>query len=82
MVGICLVAMIAVVAAMAGSASAKLPEWGKCEASATHEGKYADAGCTQPVKKVYGKYTGGYEWTPLVEATSGNDGANLQVYTI
>ena len=77
MVGICLVAMIAAVAAMAGSASAKLPEWGKCEVSATHEGKYADAGCTQPVKKVYGKYTGGYEWTPLVEATSGNDGARL-----
>ena len=78
MVGVCLVAMIAVVAAVAGSASAKLPEWGKCEASATHEGKYADAGCTQPVKKVYGKYIGGYEWTPLVEATSGNDGAKLK----
>ena len=82
MVGVCLVAMIAVVAVMAGSASAKLPEWGKCEVSATHEGKYADAGCTQPVKKifkkVYGKYTGGYEWTPLVEATGGNDGAYLE----
>ena len=82
MAGVCLVATVAVVAGVAGSASAKsptkLPEWGKCEASATHEGKYADAGCTQPVKKVYKKYTGGYEWTPLVEATSGNAGVKLQ----
>jgi hypothetical protein len=79
MVGACLVMMIVVVAAMAGSASARLPEWGKCEASATHEGKYADAGCTQPVKKVYGKYAGDYEWSPLVEGTSGNAGAHLAV---
>jgi hypothetical protein len=78
MVGVCVVAMMVAVAAMAGGASAGLPEWGKCEASATHEGKYADAGCTQPVKKVYGKYAGGYEWSPLVEATNGHDGAKLK----
>jgi hypothetical protein len=79
MVGACLVTMIVVVAVMTGSASAKLPEWGKCQASATHEGRYADAGCTEPVRKVYQKYTGGYEWSPLLESTSGNDGAHLQV---
>jgi hypothetical protein len=78
MMGACLVTMVVVVAVMTGSASARLPEWGKCEASATHEGRYADAGCTQPVKKVYGKYTGGYEWSPLVEATNGRDGAKLK----
>ncbi len=75
---LCLLAVFALGALLAGTASAKLPEWGKCEASETHEGKYADAGCTQPVKKVYGKYSGGYEWTPLVEATGGNDGAYLK----
>jgi len=51
----------------ASSASAKLPEWGRCEASEQHQGRFADAGCTQPVKKVYGRYTGGYEWRPLSE---------------
>jgi hypothetical protein len=77
MLGACPVMAAVVIATMTGSASAKLPEWGTCTASATHEGKYADPGCIQPVKKVYGKYTGSYEWYPLVEATSGNPGAEL-----
>jgi hypothetical protein len=64
--GMCMVAVFAIAAVTATGASAeKLPAWGQCEASETHEGKYADAGCTEPVKKVYGKTTGGYEWHPL-----------------
>jgi hypothetical protein len=62
MLGICLIAMFALGAIMAGGASAKLPEFGACEAAPNHEGKYADANCVQPVKKVFKKYTGGYEW--------------------
>ena len=77
MLGACTIVAAVVIATTVASASAKLPEWGKCETSPTHEGKYADSGCIEPVKKVYGKYTGGYEWTPLVEATNGNDGAKL-----
>jgi len=60
--GLCLAATFAIAAVGASAASAKLPEFGGCEAAPTHEGKYADAGCVEPVKKVYGKYTGGYEW--------------------
>ena len=77
MLGACTIVAAVVIAAMVASASAKLPEWGKCEASPTHEGKYADSGCIEPVKKVYGKYTGGYEWTSLVEATEYGNGAEL-----
>jgi hypothetical protein len=64
--GMCMVAVFAIAAVTAAGASAeKLPAWGQCEASETHEGKYADPGCIEPVKKVYGKTTGGYEWHPL-----------------
>ncbi len=59
------------------STPAKLPEWGECVASETHEGRFGDSNCTEPVGKVFGKYNGGYEWYPLVEAESGNHGANL-----
>jgi hypothetical protein len=60
--GILLAAVFALGALTGASASAKLPEFGGCEVAPNHEGKYADAGCTEPVKKVYGKYTGSYEW--------------------
>ena len=50
----------------AATASAKLPEWGQCRETASGSGgKFANAGCTQRVKKVYGSYPGGYEWFPL-----------------
>ncbi|HUA10516.1 MAG TPA: hypothetical protein VMA83_00760 [Solirubrobacteraceae bacterium] len=59
-------------AVAASSASAKLPEWGQCRETASGSGgKYANAGCTQQVKKVYGSYAGAYEWYPL-ERTAGD----------
>jgi len=55
-----------VAAVAASSASAKLPEWGQCRETASGSGgKFANAGCTQPVKKVYGSYPGAYEWFSL-----------------
>lgn len=48
-----------VIFAAVSTASAKLPEWGECTAS--HGGKYSDAGC---IHRAHGK-TGEYEWTPL-----------------
>jgi hypothetical protein len=73
MLGVCLAATVALNAVGASGASAKsaLPEWGKCEATEGHTGgKYSDAGCTVPVKKVYGKYPGGYEWHALENGES------------
>jgi hypothetical protein len=68
MAGLCLVASVVLVACSAASASATLPEWGKCEATENGTGgKYADAACTQPVKQVSRSYPGGYEWYPLAE---------------
>ncbi len=55
MLGLCLVAVCAVVAVAATSASA-LPEWGKCEAKVG--GKYSDSNCT--VKAAKG--AGAFEW--------------------
>lgn len=70
--GVCLVAVVAFAAvATAGASAAKLPEFGACEVAPSHEGKYADANCTLPVKKVYGKYTGGYEWYTEAQARGG-----------
>jgi hypothetical protein len=57
MLGLCLVAVLAVAVVAASSASAAGPEWGKCEAKAN--GKYKDAGCTEKAKKG----EGAYEWT-------------------
>jgi hypothetical protein len=54
-------------------ATERLPEFGSCEAAPGHEGKYADAGCTLPVAKVYGKYNGSYEWH-----TGGLEGYNFE----
>ena len=48
MLGLCLVAALAVCAYAVSSASA-LPEWGKCEAKAG--GKYKDRNCTEKAKK-------------------------------
>ena len=55
MLGLCLLAALAVGAYAVSSASA-LPEFGKCEAKAG--GKYKDANCTEKAKKG----TGAYEW--------------------
>ncbi|HTZ65683.1 MAG TPA: hypothetical protein VMB51_16405 [Solirubrobacteraceae bacterium] len=55
MLGLCLVAVLAVCAYAVSSASA-LPEFGKCEAKAG--GKYKDANCTEKAKKG----EGAYEW--------------------
>lgn len=44
------------------SASAKLPEWGRCVPAA--QARYADAGCTVRAHKVKGRLTGGYAWAP------------------
>jgi len=56
MLGLCLVAVLAVCAYAVSSASA-LPEWGKCEAKAG--GNYKDANCTEKAKP---KGSGAYEW--------------------
>jgi hypothetical protein len=66
MVGLCLVAVFAMTAIAATSASA-LPEFGKCVVQAKHEGKYANSNCTVKAKKVNEKFTGEFEW---VKATS------------
>lgn len=63
MLGLCVLAVLAVAAVMSSTASAFKPEWGKCEA--VSGGKYSDAGCTEKASKSKGKYTGGYEWTQL-----------------
>ena len=55
MLGLCLVAVFAVAAVAATSASA-LPEWGQCYAKAG--GKYANSNCTEKAKKGAGKF----EW--------------------
>lgn len=64
-------ALVFIASAAAGASAAKLPEFGACEAVPSHEGKYADANCMLPVKKVYGKYTGGYEWYTWEQALGG-----------
>jgi hypothetical protein len=73
MLGLCLIAALAVCAYAVSSASA-LPEWGKCEAKAG--GNYSDANCTVKAKP---KGSGSYEWRkgselPNVPFTSHNVG--------
>lgn len=63
--GLCVLAVLAVAAVASSSASAKLPEWGKCTATGGSGGRYEDAACTVKAKKHKGEYTGGYEWTSL-----------------
>ncbi len=62
--GVCLIAVLALCAMTAAGASAKstLPEWGGCIASPTHEGLYGNSNCTDPVKPLFGKPAGEYEW--------------------
>jgi hypothetical protein len=74
--GICLIAAFALTAIAATTASAeRLPAWGQCEATESGTGgRYADSACTQPVRKVYGVYPGGFEWYPLTEAAHESTG--------
>jgi hypothetical protein len=64
MVGLALVAVFAMAAVAATSALA-LPEYGKCEVQAKHEGKYTNNNCTKKATKVSEKFTGEFEWTPM-----------------
>lgn len=63
MVGLCLVAVLAVAVVAASSASAKGPEWGQCFAK--EGGKYADSGCQTKAKKG----TGTFEWRKATQIT-------------
>ncbi len=56
-----LAALFALTAAGA-SAKSTLPEWGGCEVATNNEGHFGNASCTDPVKRLYGKYAGEYEW--------------------
>jgi hypothetical protein len=69
MVGLALVAVFAMAALAATSASA-LPEWGQCYVQAKHEGKYTDKNCTVKAKKVSEKFTGAFEWRKSVEVVN------------
>ncbi|HUB37120.1 MAG TPA: hypothetical protein VL972_09875 [Solirubrobacteraceae bacterium] len=63
------------------SASAKLPEWGKCIATASGAGgRYMNAGCTERARKVHDSYPGAYEWQPATEefSTKQPGGVKLQ----
>ena len=76
---LCLIAAFAITAIAAATASAeKLPAWGKCEVAENHEGHYGDAGCTEKVGKVFGKYNGGYEWFPLQTLGAGEEATELE----
>jgi hypothetical protein len=58
MVGLCLVAVFAIAAVAATSASA-LPEWGKCEKVAPKTGAFTDANCTVKAKPLN---SGEFKW--------------------
>jgi hypothetical protein len=66
--GLSLVAALAVVAFTATSASA-LPEFGQCVVEAAHEGKYTESNCIKKAKKdkVTKHFTGEYEWRKASE---------------
>ncbi|MFI5091399.1 MAG: hypothetical protein ACHP7P_15265 [Terriglobales bacterium] len=67
MLGLCLVAVFAVAAVAATSASA-LPEWGKCEKVAPKTGAFTDANCTvkaKPLNSGEFKWRQGKELAPL-----------------
>jgi hypothetical protein len=69
MVGLALVAVFAMAAVVATSASA-LPEFGQCFVQAKHEGKFTNAGCTVKAKKVSEKFTGEFEWRKETEVAN------------
>ncbi len=78
-----LTAAVAVLAFAAFGASAawakeKLPTWGQCEPAPTHEGLYGDPNCVEPVKKVFGKTNGSYEWHPLSEENTHGSKLNYE----
>ena len=59
--GLCLVAVFALVAVAAGSASAAEPEWGHCVAQ--KHGNYTDPNCTTvATKRGNPSHKGGFEW--------------------
>jgi hypothetical protein len=63
MLGLCLVAVLAVAVAAAGTASAATPEWGQCYEKTG--GKYADSNCQTKAAKGAGKY----EWRKATQIT-------------
>jgi hypothetical protein len=75
MVGLSLVAVFAVTAIAATSASA-LPEFGKCVVAPTHEGKYTNSVCTTKAKKVNEKFTGEFAFKTISELKA--EGAHLK----
>jgi hypothetical protein len=85
MVGVCLVAVFAMTAIAATSASA-LPEFGQCYVQAKHEGKYANSNCTTKAKVVNTKPTGEFEWRKATEVAKrkfkGEGGAGVLVTTL
>lgn len=53
-------------AACAAEATARLPEWGRCEpTSGGSRGAFADPDCVRPARRRNGSLNGGYEWHPL-----------------
>ena len=87
-VGLCLTVAFAVMAAVASSASAAAPEYGRCvklekNTEKKYEGSYLDKGCTKPagaIEKEEGKKNK-YEWHPgavKVHQTSTGGKATLQ----
>jgi hypothetical protein len=78
MLGLCLLAVFALGAIMAAGASAKLPEFGKCQSVGTG-GKYTDAGCTVKAHP----QQGAYEWEPAsaTNAFSGEEMALANGFT-
>jgi hypothetical protein len=71
-VGPCIVAMFAVSLVASTTASAALPEWGKCvrfvNQHGVNVGKYEDGACTKPVSPEAPK-TGPFEWMPAPKGT-------------
>ncbi len=69
-IGLCLVAVFALVAVAATSASAAEPEWGAC-VSVKSKGHYEDSNCTKEAfkenKAHEKKYKGHFEWLPGAE---------------
>ena len=65
LVGLCLVASLALGALFASMAQASGPEWGRCEK--TKGGKYTEKSCLTEATQKNGKYKGKYEWHSLKE---------------
>jgi len=59
--GLCVMGVLAVSAALAAVASAEAPEMGRCKKEATKTHTYANVGCTKLATK---PGTGSYEWYP------------------